>query len=101
MKMIMEVSMPPEAFNDAVRDGSADQKLGSIMEHIKPEAAYFTTINGRRGGYLIVNLEDTSRIPSLAEPWFLHFNATVVLKPCMTPEDLQRSGLKELGQQWG
>lgn len=100
MKMIMEVKIPPEAFNEAVKDGTINQKMGKIMENNKPEAAYFTTVDGNRGGYLIVNLEDPSKIPSLAEPWFIYFNATIKFKPFMTPEDLQRAGLEELGQMW-
>lgn len=31
--------MPPQKFNEAVRDGSAAKKLTRIMEESKPEAA--------------------------------------------------------------
>lgn len=100
MKMLMEVRIPPEAFNRAVKDGSSGQKMGKILEHIKPEAAYFTTIDGHRGAIMVVNLDSPSQIPSLAEPWFLTFNAEVNFKPFMTPEDLQGAGLEEIGQSW-
>jgi hypothetical protein len=29
---------------------------------------------------------------SVAEPWFLAFNASVEYHPAMTPEDLQKAG---------
>jgi hypothetical protein len=41
---------------------------------------------------------DASDIPKMAEPWFLMFNATVEFQPVMTPEDLVKAGLEELGK---
>ena len=77
MRMMMIASMPVEQFNEAVRDGSAGAKMKKIMDAIKPEAAYFTALNGKRTAVLIVDLPEPSRIPSLAEPWFLLYNASV------------------------
>jgi len=88
MPMLMRVQMPLEPFSSAVRDGSVGKKMQKIMEAIKPEAAYFTAMNGCRGGVLVVDMKDSSDIPKLAEPWFLTFNATVEFQPTMTPEDL-------------
>ena len=100
MRFIMHVSMPVEKFNEAQRDGSAAKKLGRILEDTKPEAAYFTAKDGRRGGYIIVNIANASDIPRLAEPWFLNFNATVEIMPAMIPEDLQKAGLDEIAKKW-
>jgi hypothetical protein len=97
----MEVSMPPEKFNAAVRDGSAGSKMQKILEDLKPQAAYFCAVDGKRGGFLIVDLKDASEIPKYAEPWFLNFDATVEFHPTMTPEDLAKSGLDQLGKKWG
>ncbi|MGA2557470.1 MAG: hypothetical protein ABSG04_14485 [Verrucomicrobiota bacterium] len=41
------------------------------------ETAYFTEFGGQRGAVLIVDLPDLSKVPSLAEPWFLIFQADV------------------------
>jgi hypothetical protein len=98
---MMHVSMPVEKFNEALRDGSAAKKLGRILEETKPEAAYFTAKDGKRGGYIIVNISSASEIPRLAEPWFLNFNATVEFMPAMVPEDLQKAGLDEIAKKWG
>ena len=57
-------------------------------------------MDGHRGGVMVVNIDNPSQIPSLAEPWFLTFNAEVNLKPVMTSEDLQNAGLDEIGQAW-
>ena len=75
--------------------------LKQILEAIKPEAAYFTEQNGGRGAVLIVNLSDPSKIPALAEPWFLTFQADVEFRVAMTPEDLEKAGLGEYGKKWG
>ena len=101
MRMLMKVSLPHEPFNTAVRDGSAGKKMGQIMADIKPEAAYFTEMNGKRTGILIVDLPNPSAVPALAEPWFLLFNGEVEFHVVMSPEDLAKSGLEELGKKWG
>ena len=101
MRMMMIVSMPVEQFNDAIRDGSTGAKMKKIMEAIKPEAAYFTALHGKRTAILIVDLPDASKIPSLAEPWFLNFNASIDFHPVMLPQDLANAGLDDLGKAWG
>jgi hypothetical protein len=101
MKTIMIVSLPHQKFNAAVKDGTAGAKLKKLMDAIKPEAAYFTELCGKRTGILVVNLSDASQIPSLAEPWFLTFEADVQFRPTMTPADLERAGLDKIGKQWG
>jgi hypothetical protein len=101
MRMLMHVKIPHKDFNAAVRDGSVGRKVGRILEDTKPEAVYFTEYNGQRGAIMIVNVADPSRVPGLAEPWFLSFNADVEFHIVMTPEDLGRSGLDELGKKWG
>lgn len=101
MRMLMQVKFPIEPFNTYVRDGSIGAKMQKIMADLKPEAAYFTAVDGHRGGILVVNMEDPSKIPALAEPWFLVFNAHLEIQPTMTPEDLGRAGLEALGKKWG
>ncbi len=101
MRMLLNVTFPHEPFNTAVRKGTAGETLDKILKAIKPEAVYFTEQDGHRAAVLIVNLADPSQVPALAEPWFLHFHADVKLRVVMTPEDLQRAGLAELGKKWG
>ena len=101
MRMLMHIHFPLEPFNTAVRDGSVGDKMKRILESNKPEAVYFCEHNGQRGGTLVVNLDDPSGIPALAEPRFLTFHArTVEFRVAMTPEDLGRAGLESLGKKW-
>jgi len=100
MRILMIVRLPNETFNAAVRDGTAGSKTKAILDELKPEAAYFTETGGQRTVMLIVQLEKASKMPALAEPWFLAFNAAVELHVVMSPQDLQEAGLDKIGQQW-
>ena len=100
MRVLMIVTMPHGPFNAAVKAGSVGAKMQKILEAQKPESALFVEINGKRTGVFVVDLPDVSKIPALAEPWFLAFEADVQIRPAMTPQDLQRAGLDAIGQQW-
>lgn len=101
MKMLLDVTLPHQPFNAAVKDGTVGSKLNRILEATKPEAVYFTDQNGQRGAVLIVEMAEASKLPALVEPWILTFQADVALRPFMTPDDLKRAGLDELGKKWG
>jgi hypothetical protein len=101
MRMLLTVKFPHAEFNAAVKDGTAGRKLERILHEVKPEAAYFTELDGQRSAVLVVNPEEPSKIPALAEPWFLGFRADVRLGVAMTPEDLKKAGLDDLGKKWG
>lgn len=100
MRLLMNVTMPNEPFNTAVRNGSIGEKVERILKETKPEMFYFTERNGHRGAILIVDLADPSKIPAVAEPWFLAFNADVEVRIAMTPEDLMKAGLGDVGKKW-
>jgi hypothetical protein len=100
MRMLLHVKFPIEPFNTAVRDGSVGKKIQRILEELKPEAVYFTEYQGRRGAILIVNVDDPSKVPMFAEPWFLAFNADCELHIVMTPADLAKADLAALGKKW-
>ena len=100
MKILLNVKIPHHKFNAAVKDGTAGPKLNKILEAIKPEAVYFTDQHGGRGAVLVVNVPDASKIPALAEPWFLTFEADIQVRVVMTPDDLKKAGLDELGKKW-
>src|SRR5947209_2546117 len=100
MRVMLNVKIPHAAFNAAVKDGTVGAKMQRIIAAMKPEAIYFTEQNGMRSAVVIVDLPDASKIPSLAEPWFLTFNADVEFRIVMSPEDLAKSGLDKLGKEW-
>jgi hypothetical protein len=98
--MLLTVTMPHEPFNTLVRKKKAGELLARILEEIKPEAAYFTEQDGTRGAVLVVNVSEPSRVPSIAEPFFLNFNADCRFRIVMSPEDLGRSDLDAIADKW-
>lgn len=100
MRMLLNVKFPHETFNVAMRDGSVGKKLKRILDELKPEAVYFTEQQGHRGATLVIHLEDPSKIPAFAEPWFLLFNADCEFRIAMTPEDLGTAGLDGIAKKW-
>ncbi len=98
MQMIMEVELPNEPFNTLVKNGTAGETLQRILADVKPSVTYFSEQDGRRGAFLLVDVPDPSRVPVLAEPFFVLLDATVKFRVCMTPEDLARSGIDEIGK---
>jgi hypothetical protein len=103
MKYIMKIRMSIDKGNEAIKDPQFGHKMNGLLAEIKAEAAYFTTICGQRGAYIIVNLNDASEIPSIAEPFFLWLNAEIDFLPVMRPEDLAKAGpsLVAAVQKWG
>lgn len=101
MRMLVIAKNPLEPFNSCVKDGSAGRTLRAIVEELRPEAVYFTEIDGKRSCVMVVDMKDASQVPSIAEPFFLNFNASVEFHPVMSPEDLAKAGLAEIGKRWG
>ncbi len=100
MKMLVNVIWPIEPFNSMVRNGTAGEIIGRVIDDIKPESIYFTEIDGNRGAVMVVDVAEASDIPSIAEPWFLNFEAICEFRIAMTPDDLMKSDLTKLAEKW-
>jgi hypothetical protein len=100
MKMIMNVRIPHEPFNTLVREGKVSEIIRRILDDLKPESIYFTEQNGTRGAVAVIDVADSSRIPFFSEPFFINFNADCEFRIAMSPEDLEKAGLDELGKKW-
>ncbi|MET7474986.1 hypothetical protein ABZT17_11590 [Streptomyces sp. NPDC005648] len=96
MRVMLKVCMNTEKTNDAIRNGTLGKLMQESLEHIKPEAAYFTTDHGKRTAFLFFDMQDSSQMPALAEPFFLDMDAEVTYTPVMNVEDLQK-GLSQIG----
>jgi hypothetical protein len=83
-----------------VRDGTAGEIIGRVIDAIKPESIYFTELEGNRGAVMVVDVKDASSIPSIAEPWFLNFDAICEFRIAMTPDDLIKANLTKLAEEW-
>lgn len=104
MRIMLAFSIQPEKGDALIKEGRIGETMESILQELQPEAAYFTDVEGTRGGYLVVNMEDASQIPAMTEPLLLGLGASVHMQPVMTPEDLRGAAgeaLQQMGQKYG
>ncbi len=91
MRMMLRWTVPVERGNETIKDGTLARTLESLMEDLKPEAAYFWPENGERGGMMVFDMADPSQIPQIAEPLFLNVDAAVDFAPVMNADDLKKA----------
>ena len=96
MRTMIKASIPVEAGNAGIANGDLPAVIQGFTQSAKPEAAYFTAIDGRRTMIAVFDLASPSDIPRIAEPFFTKLNATVEFSPCMNADDLAK-GLSALG----
>jgi hypothetical protein len=100
MRMLLSMTFPNEPFNTLVKTKQLGPLIRKILDDLKPETAYFTEQDGARGLLLVVDVAEPSRVPVIAEPFFLNFNADCRFRIAMTPADLEKAGLDSLGSRW-
>jgi hypothetical protein len=103
MRFMLTFRIPPEEGNAAMKDGRFMPAFRSVLDDLQPEAAYLSDIEGARGGYLVINMDDASQIPAIAEPLFLGMGATVQIHPVFTPDDMPRvtEAIEQAVQKYG
>ena len=103
MRIMITFSIQPEKGDALIKDGTVGETMQSIFEDIDPEALYFTSVEGTRGGYCVINVDDASQIPAMTEPLLLGSGATIQMQPVMTTEDLSRASgsMEQVAQKYG
>lgn len=95
MRMMLKITVPVEKGNAAINDGSLGRTIEAVLGRLKPEAAYFTPLDGKRTAMMFFDLAEPSQIVEVVEPLFLNLNAETELVPVMTADDL-RKGLSKV-----
>jgi hypothetical protein len=90
MRVMIKFMLPVESGNTAIRTGKLSKVMQQITEELKPEAAYFFPLKGERGGFFVVEMQDSSQIADMAERFFFGLNAKVEFIPVMSPADLEK-----------
>ena len=103
MRMMIKFALPVEAGNDAIRSGKLQKVTQQLMEDLKPEAGYFFLNGGERGGFLVVDMRESSQVAEIAERFFFGLNAKIEMVPVMAADDLQKalSGVQGTIQRYG
>ena len=96
MRTMIRITVPVDACNKAVQDGTLQKIVSDTMERLKPEGAYFFADRGVRTSIMIVDCKDVSDIPAIAEPLFIGLNAAVEFIPVMNAEELKKGLAKAM-----
>jgi hypothetical protein len=98
MRMMLKFTLPVKKSNAAINDGSLGRTMESILSNLKPEAAYFMPLDGKRAGMIFFDMADPSQIVEAVEPFFLSLNASTELVPVMNADDLRKGLAKVAGK---
>ena len=94
MRMLLIAEMDTEKANKAITGNTLPQTMKSVLDRVKPEAAYFGAQDGKRTGFIVFDLKEAADIPSIAEPFFQELGAKVTFMPVMNFDDVQ-AGLQK------
>ncbi len=97
MRIMVRFTFPTQETNPLVEDGSIGQTMQDMIGNLQPEAAYFCHIDGKRGGYLVANIEEGSEMVTKIEPFFLQMGAEIETFPVMNADELG-AGLQSLNE---
>jgi hypothetical protein len=77
MRVLARITIPVEAGNRALKDGSLPQLLQQTGERWKPEAMYFAPHAGKRAAYIVMDLPKESDLVNFSEPFFSQLDAEI------------------------
>ncbi|MCG8966063.1 DUF3303 family protein [Streptomyces sp. CL12-4] len=95
MRVMLKATLDTEKANEAIGSGKLSELISRTMDHLKPEAAYFAPLGGKRTVIMVFDMQDSSELPPTGEPFFRELNAEIEVSPVMNAEDLQK-GLSQL-----
>lgn len=90
MRVMLRAHLDTQVSNEALKDGTLPKIMQSLTERLRPEAAYFGPGEGVRTCTFVFDMEDSSTLPTIAEPLFERLGARVEIQPVMNSDDLQK-----------
>jgi hypothetical protein len=90
MRLMLKFAIPVERGNAAAKDGTLGQAIENLIKATKADAAYFTMVNGKRGGMIFFEENDTTRLPQINEPMFAALDAAIEIVPVLMLDELKR-----------
>jgi len=103
MRFLISARVPTQKTNALIQEGGFPQTFQSIMEDLQPEAAYFTAMDGARGAYFVVNVDEPSEMASKTETLLQGLGAEIQIQFVWTPEDVQEAmpAFEQAAQKYG
>ncbi|MFJ3658100.1 DUF3303 family protein [Streptomyces nigra] len=90
MRVMLRAHLDTQISNEALKNGTLPQIMQSMMERLKPEAAYFGPSEGGRSCTFVFDMQDSSLLPTITEPLLEGLGAKIEIQPVMNSEDLQK-----------
>lgn len=90
MRVMLRAHLDTQISNEAVKNGTLQKIMQSMAEQLKPEAAYFGPSEGGRSCTFVFDMQDSSQLPTIAEPLLDALGAKIEIQPVMNSEDLQK-----------
>ncbi|MBQ0864132.1 hypothetical protein ACH4RA_27320 [Streptomyces smyrnaeus] len=95
MRMLLKARLDTEKGSELIESGRMGELLESLLQRLQPEAAYFTPDRGHRSCLMVFDMQDSSQLVALSEPFFNEMGAEVTVQPAMNLDDVKR-GLASL-----
>lgn len=93
MRVMLKAQLSAEAGTRAIETGALAKAVQDLGETVNLEAAYFGPQDGKRTAMLFFEIDDSSLIPAVSEPFFrAPLDAEFELLPVMNRDELM-SGL--------
>jgi hypothetical protein len=90
MRMLLKVQYETAAANEGLRSGRIGQNMPTMLEQLKPEAAYFVNNDGKRTAFVVFDLENNAQLVHMVEPFYHLANAEVEVTPAVTLDELRQ-----------
>ncbi|MCP4315788.1 MAG: hypothetical protein GY789_07150 [Hyphomicrobiales bacterium] len=91
VRMMLKVQIPIQSGNRAIENGTMGTIFESLMQKIKPEAAYFSQEGGLRTAYFVYVMDGTFEFAEIHEPLIQGLGARVYDQPALTWEDIGKA----------
>lgn len=92
MRFLVKVSIPTASGNQMIRKPDFPDLMKGLLAELKPEAAYYLAMDGRRTCMFIINADNSSQIPGIAEPFWLAMGADVEIVPVLNQQEFNQAG---------
>ncbi|MGP4029536.1 DUF3303 family protein [Actinomadura sp. 3N407] len=95
MRVMLRAKLDTQTSNEVLKDGRLAEIVESLLQRLNPEAAYFGPTEGGRSCTIVFDMQESSSLPTIAEPLFQELGAKIEIQPVMNLEDM-RKGLAAL-----
>ncbi|WP_240134541.1 hypothetical protein [Streptomyces sp. MUM 178J] len=90
MRVMLRAQLDTEKSTEALQQGRLAKIMMELMDQLQPEAAYFGPSDGNRSCTFVFDMQDSWRLPGIAEPLLSGLGARIEIQPVMNAEDMQK-----------